>query len=61
MEKIKPGTSAVEASVITFRAWAIGGWMWGGADRKEALNAIRVSYDHSVTSIDTAPAHGQGL
>jgi len=22
MEKIKPGTSAVEASVITFRAWA---------------------------------------
>jgi aryl-alcohol dehydrogenase-like predicted oxidoreductase len=61
MEKRKLGTSPVEASVITFGAWAIGGWMWGGADRKEALEAIRASYDHGVTSIDTAPAYGQGL
>jgi aryl-alcohol dehydrogenase-like predicted oxidoreductase len=34
MEKRKLGDSAIEASVITFGAWAIGGWMWGGADRK---------------------------
>ena len=61
MEKRKLGTSSVEASVITFGAWAIGGWMWGGADRKEALDAIRASFDHGVTSIDTAPAYGQGL
>jgi aryl-alcohol dehydrogenase-like predicted oxidoreductase len=61
MEKRKLGTSSVEASVITFGAWAIGGWMWGGADRKEAVDAIRASYEHGVTSIDTAPAYGQGL
>lgn len=61
MEKRKLGTSSVEASAITFGAWAIGGWMWGGADRKEALEAIRASIDHGVTSIDTAPAYGQGL
>jgi aryl-alcohol dehydrogenase-like predicted oxidoreductase len=61
MDKRKLGTSPVEASVITFGAWAIGGWMWGGADRKEALEAIRASYDLGVTSIDTAPAYGQGL
>jgi aryl-alcohol dehydrogenase-like predicted oxidoreductase len=61
MEKIKLGTSPVEASVITFGAWAIGGWMWGGTNRKEAFNAIRASYDLGVTSIDTAPAYGQGL
>jgi aryl-alcohol dehydrogenase-like predicted oxidoreductase len=61
MEKRKLGASSVEASVITFGAWAIGGWMWGGADRKEAIDAIRVSIDHDVTSIDTAPAYGQGL
>jgi len=61
MEKRQLGTSGVEASVITFGAWAIGGWLWGGADRKDALEAIRVSMDHGVTSIDTAPAYGQGL
>ena len=61
MEKRLLGKSAVEATVITFGAWAIGGWMWGGADRKEALEAIRASFDHGVTSIDTAPAYGQGL
>lgn len=35
--------------------------MWGGADRKEALEAILASYELGVTSIDTAPAYGQGL
>lgn len=55
------GNSKVKASVITFGAWAIGGWMWGGSDRKEAVDAIKASYDAGVTSIDTAPAYGQGL
>ncbi|MEJ2193646.1 MAG: aldo/keto reductase [Ignavibacteriaceae bacterium] len=61
MERRKLGKSNVSASVITFGAWAIGGWMWGGADRKEAIDAIRASYDLGVTSIDTAPAYGHGL
>jgi aryl-alcohol dehydrogenase-like predicted oxidoreductase len=61
MEYRQLGTSAVNASVITFGAWAIGGWMWGGADRKEAIAAIQAAYDNGVTSIDTAPAYGQGL
>ncbi len=61
METRKLGRSDVKASVITFGAWAIGGWMWGGTDRKEAVEAIRASLDHGVTSIDTAPAYGQGL
>jgi len=61
MEKIRLGQSGVEASVITFGAWAIGGWLWGGADRKDAVKAIRSSLDLGVSSIDTAPAYGQGL
>jgi len=61
LERRKLGKSNVSASVITFGAWAIGGWMWGGADRKEAIDAIRASYDLGVTSIDTAPAYGHGL
>jgi aryl-alcohol dehydrogenase-like predicted oxidoreductase len=47
-------------SEVTFGAWAAGGWMWGGTERKEAIDAIRVSYSLGVTSIDTAPIYGQG-
>jgi aryl-alcohol dehydrogenase-like predicted oxidoreductase len=61
MEHRQLGKSQVKASAITFGAWAIGGWMWGGADRKDAIEAIRASYYAGVTSIDTAPAYGQGL
>ncbi|MDB5129446.1 aldo/keto reductase [Mucilaginibacter sp.] len=47
-------------SEVTFGAWAAGGWMWGGTERQEAIDAIRVSYSLGVTSIDTAPIYGQG-
>jgi Predicted oxidoreductases (related to aryl-alcohol dehydrogenases) len=33
----------------------------GGADRRDAVAAIKAAYDEGVTSIDTAPAYGQGL
>ena len=55
------GNSSIQASTITFGAWAIGGWMWGGADQKEALEAILAGWELGVTSIDTAPIYGQGL
>ena len=61
MEFRRLGDSSVKASAITFGAWAIGGWMWGGAERKDALEAIRASINEGVTSIDTAPVYGQGL
>ena len=57
----KLGHSDLEISVVTFGAWAAGGWMWGGTERSEAVKAIRSSYDVGVTSIDTAPVYGQGL
>ncbi|MHA6246331.1 aldo/keto reductase [Pontibacter sp. CAU 1760] len=60
MEYRKIGTSDLEVSVVTFGAWAAGGWMWGGTERKDAVQAIRASYDLGVTSIDTAPIYGQG-
>ncbi len=61
MEYRKLGTSELNLSVITFGAWAAGGWMWGGTERKGAVEAIRASYELGVTSIDTAPIYGQGL
>jgi len=60
MEFRKLGDSNVDVSVITFGAWAAGGWMWGSTDRKEAVDAIVASYHEGVTSIDTAPIYGQG-
>ncbi len=50
----------LDLSVITFGAWAAGGWMWGGTERKDAVEAIRASYDLGVNTIDTAPIYGQG-
>lgn len=60
MEYRKIGDSGLELSVITFGAWAAGGWMWGGNERSEAIDAIRAGYELGVTSIDTAPIYGQG-
>ncbi|MFY9153270.1 MAG: aldo/keto reductase [Prolixibacteraceae bacterium] len=60
MEYRKLGNSELELSVVTFGAWAAGGWMWGGNERKDAIKAIQESYDLGVTSIDTAPVYGQG-
>lgn len=60
MEYPSIGTSDLKLSAITFGAWAAGGWMWGGNEEKDAIQAIRAAYDHGVTSIDTAPAYGQG-
>jgi aryl-alcohol dehydrogenase-like predicted oxidoreductase len=49
--RYKPlGQSGIEASVVAFGAWAIGGWMWGGTDEAAAIAAI-----------DTAPGYGLGL
>ena len=60
MEYRKLGGSDLNVSVVTFGAWAAGGWMWGGTERSKAVNAIRAAYDLGVTSIDTAPIYGQG-
>ena len=55
------GQSGIQVSAIAFGAWAIGGFMWGGSDEKQAIEAIRHGYDLGVTTIDTAPIYGMGL
>jgi aryl-alcohol dehydrogenase-like predicted oxidoreductase len=54
------GTSEVKVTPIAFGAWAIGGWMWGGAEERDAIKALHASFDEGVTSIDTAPIYGFG-
>lgn len=61
MEKRKLGQSDVEISRILFGAWAIGGWLWGGTDEREAIAAIHASLECGVNTIDTAAIYGMGL
>jgi aryl-alcohol dehydrogenase-like predicted oxidoreductase len=54
------GKSELHVSPIIFGAWAIGGWMWGGADEQESIAAIHASIDAGVNTIDTAAIYGMG-
>ncbi len=54
------GTSDLNLPVVSFGAWAIGGWMWGGTNDNAAIRAIHAALDNGITCIDTAPAYGMG-
>jgi aryl-alcohol dehydrogenase-like predicted oxidoreductase len=60
MELRALGNSNVKVTPLAFGAWAIGGWLWGGAEERDSLKAIRTSYDLGITTIDTAPVYGFG-
>ncbi len=60
MQQRTLGQSGIEASVVGLGTWAIGGWMWGGADDKQAIAAIQASIDAGVNLVDTAPVYGFG-
>lgn len=60
MELRTLGRSAVRVSPMAFGAWAIGGWMWGGAEETDAIKAIHAAYHSGITTIDTAPVYGFG-
>lgn len=57
----KLGNTELELSTITYGAFAIGGNMWGGAEKADSIASIHASIDHGVTTIDTAPFYGFGL
>ncbi len=60
MEKVLLPASDVKITPITFGAWAIGGWFWGGAEEKESVKAIEAAITNGMTTIDTAPVYGFG-
>lgn len=61
MELRRLGKSEVKVTPIAFGAWAIGGWMWGGTEEGDAIEAVRQAYESGITTIDTAPVYGLGL
>jgi aryl-alcohol dehydrogenase-like predicted oxidoreductase len=49
-----------DASRVGLGTWAIGGWMWGGTNERQAIDTILSALDRGVTLIDTAPVYGFG-
>jgi aryl-alcohol dehydrogenase-like predicted oxidoreductase len=60
METIDVGKTGIRMSRIGLGTWAMGGWMWGGADDEASIATIHRALDQGITLIDTAPAYGQG-
>jgi aryl-alcohol dehydrogenase-like predicted oxidoreductase len=60
METIDIGGLSLPASRIGLGTWAIGGWMWGGSNAREAVRTIQTAVDQGITLIDTAPVYGFG-
>lgn len=54
------GSTEIETSAIALGTWAIGGWMWGGADENKAIRTIQTALDAGITIVDTAPIYGFG-
>lgn len=60
MQLRKLGTSALQVTPVGLGTWVTGGWMWGGADDQQAMEAIEVSIAKGINLIDTAPVYGFG-
>lgn len=52
--------TGMKVTPIGLGTWVIGGWMWGGADEQDAIEAIIVSIEQGINLIDTAPVYGFG-
>ena len=61
MEYRQLGTTGLKITEVALGAWAIGGWLWGGTDEKQAVAGIQTAVDLGMTSLDTAPMYGFGL
>ena len=60
MEYVDISGTTIRASRIALGTWAIGGWMWGGSDEREAVKTIHTALDRGINLIDTAPVYGFG-
>ena len=50
----------LNVSRIGLGTWAIGGWLWGGADDRESIRTIHAALDKGINLLDSAPVYGFG-
>jgi aryl-alcohol dehydrogenase-like predicted oxidoreductase len=51
----------LKVSRVALGTWAMGGWMWGGADQRESVATIQAALHQGINLIDTAPVYGFGV
>jgi aryl-alcohol dehydrogenase-like predicted oxidoreductase len=51
----------LKVSRVALGTWAMGGWMWGGTDRRESIATIQAALHQGINLIDTAPVYGFGV
>jgi aryl-alcohol dehydrogenase-like predicted oxidoreductase len=51
----------LKLSRVALGTWAMGGWMWGGTDRRESIATIQAALHQGMNLIDTAPVYGFGV
>ncbi len=60
MEYVYVTDTDIEISRVGLGTWAMGGWMWGGTEKNDSIDAILTAIDRGITLIDTAPIYGFG-
>ena len=50
----------LKVSRVALGTWAMGGWMWGGTDQREAIATIHTALAQGINLFDTAPVYGFG-
>ncbi len=62
MENRPLGKSGIEASVVGFGTWVLGGGTVWGSDTndRESIYTLQAAIDEGINLIDTAPAYGWG-
>src|ERR1700678_2738009 len=59
-ELVQIPKTQLKVSRVALGTWAMGGWMWGGSDQREAIATIHAAINQGINLIDTAPVYGFG-
>jgi aryl-alcohol dehydrogenase-like predicted oxidoreductase len=60
-EFVEVPATQLKVSRVALGTWAMGGWMWGGTDRRESIATVRAALHQNINLIDTAPVYGFGV
>jgi aryl-alcohol dehydrogenase-like predicted oxidoreductase len=60
MEYYRIPDTDLEVSRIALGTWAIGGFMWGGTEKRRSIETVHAALDRGVNLVDTAPVYGFG-
>jgi aryl-alcohol dehydrogenase-like predicted oxidoreductase len=54
-------STGINISRVGLGTWAIGGWLWGGTNEKDAIATVQKALEMGINIIDLAAVYGYGL